>query len=118
MTVPCRFWGYQEPELIPDFMNCIDVLVLPSRREGLPLVSLEAIKCGAGVVASSGVGASEYIGSNNVFDITAPDFAEHISRRAVAMLNGDVPAQTLNKDMTWAETAQLENAIYASHLSR
>ena len=34
------------------------------------------------------------------------------------MLNGDVPAQTLNKDMTWAETAQLENAIYASHLSR
>ena len=99
-------------------MNCIDVLVLPSRREGLPLVSLEAIKCGAGVVASSGVGASEYIGRDNVFDITDPDFTERISRRAVAMLKGEVPPQTLDKEMTWAETAQHENAIYASRLAR
>ena len=118
MTVPCKFWGYQEPEQMPNFMNCVDVLVLPSKREGLPLVSLEAIKCGAGVVASSGLGSCDYIGRDNMFDLESNTFIDDISNRAVAMLNGKVPRQHISDKLSWEETAERENAIYAKCMTQ
>lgn len=60
------FWGNVPPEEMPDILNCVDVLVLPSRNEGLPLVAMEAISCGAEVVGSDVGGISEVIGKDNV----------------------------------------------------
>ncbi len=118
MKVACKFWGYQEPEQIPDFMNCIDVLVLPSKREGLPLVSLEAIKCGAAVVASNGLGSCDYIGKDNVFDLDSPTFIDDISNRAVAILNGEAQPQQISDDLSWEKTAITENTIYAECMAQ
>ncbi len=118
MRVPCKFWGYQEPKLIPVLMNCIDVLVLPSKREGMPLVSIEAIKCGAGVVASNRLGACDYIGRDNVFDPDSPTFVDDISTRAVAMLNGEVQPQKIDGSLSWEETAKKENAFYTQCLEQ
>ena len=54
------FWGESERPL--DLINQSDLLVLPSRREGLPNVMLEAMSCGVCVIASScPVGPSEVI---------------------------------------------------------
>ena len=36
--VKCHFTGKVPPEEIPDLLNCVDLLVLPSSLEGLPLV--------------------------------------------------------------------------------
>lgn len=39
--------GKVQPNNMPDYMNCIDVILLISKKEGLGLVCLEAMKCGA-----------------------------------------------------------------------
>ena len=55
-----EFWGESERPL--DIIRKSDLLVLPSRREGLPNVMLEAMSCGVCVIASScPVGPSEVI---------------------------------------------------------
>ena len=110
LGVQCKFWGAQPADKMPDFMNCIDVLVLPSRNEGLPLVVVEAIACGANVVGSDVGGISEAIGKENVFS-HGEDFINHISDRIVYMLNHHVE-QPLSNVFEWGNTARKEYEIY------
>ena len=109
--VECRFWGLVPPEEIPSMLNCVDVLVLPSSLEGLPLVLLEAMQCGALAVSSDVVGCPEAVGRENAFDVSDPHFIELFAARAVRMLEGHV-AQTIPATMNWPATAAREAAIY------
>lgn len=52
------FAGFQPRHII---FSCVDILVLPSRSEGLPSVLIEALSFGIGVVASDIAGAREII---------------------------------------------------------
>lgn len=108
--VECVFWGGQPAEKMPGFMNCIDILVLPSRNEGLPLVAVEAIACGANVVGSDVGGISEAIGKDNVFP-HGDGFVERISERISYMLSHKVE-QPLSDDFEWTNTAKKEFKIY------
>lgn len=113
--VDCTMWGYQSPESIPDFLNCTSVLVLPSSLEGLPLVVIEALQCGANVVASDVVGTAEAIGKENAFDINDPQFVSLVAARAVQMLCGEV-RQQLPPHISWEATARKELVIYQETL--
>lgn len=113
--VPCTMWGYQPPESIPGFLNCTSVLMLPSSLEGLPLVVIEALQCGAQVVASDVVGTAEAIGKDNAIDIHDPHFVERVAARAVQMLRGEV-SQQLPPHISWEATARKELAIYQEAL--
>lgn len=115
-NVECKLWGNQPSETIPDFMNAIDVLVLPSKNEGLPLVTVEALACGANVVGSNVGGIAEVIGRENVFDLN-DSFVENISKRIVKMLDSEI-AQTLSEDFDWNVTAKKENEIYLRYLDK
>ena len=108
--IDCRTWGMQPLDIMPQLMNCIDVLVLPSKFEGLPLVTLEALQCGANVVASNVVGTAEGIGRENAIDIDE-HFLENFTDRAIEMLQGKVQ-QSLPPHISWESTAQKENDIY------
>ena len=108
--VHCIFWGGQPADEMPKFMNCIDVLVLPSRNEGLPLVVVEAIACGANVVGSDVGGTAEAIGNENVF-LHGSSFINEISKRIVYMLNHKVE-QKLDSAFEWENTAQKELSVY------
>ena len=104
--VKCTFLGNVEAEDMPALMNCVDVLVLPSVNEGLPLVCTEALSCGANVVGSDVGGIAEVIGKDNVVPLGegfAPQFAEKI----VVMMN-DKPLQTVPDDISWAKTSARE----------
>lgn len=114
--IKCEFWGAQPVDRMPDFMNCIDILVLPSRNEGLPLVVVEAIACGANVVGSDVGGISEAIGKENVFP-HGDDFVEVISDRIVYMLNNHVE-QPLSDVFEWENTAKKEYDIYKKLLNQ
>jgi len=49
----CRFVGNLPNDQVPEWINASDVLVLPTRSEGTPVVLMEALSCGVPVVASS-----------------------------------------------------------------
>jgi teichuronic acid biosynthesis glycosyltransferase TuaC len=112
------FFGNQIPSSIPDLMNCIDVLVLPSFTEGLPLVVLEALACGCQVYGSRVGGIPEVIGIENTFNLDH-DFETNIS---VAIL--DYLSKYLAKSVeidsqkfSWSSTASIEMSEIKQYLS-
>ena len=119
MDFNISFWGNVLSEEMPAVMNSIDVLVLPSLNEGLPLVCAEAISCGAKVVGSDVGGIPEVVGHDNVVPL-GDSFVKDIADKIVSMLNGQSPVQTLPSEISWSRTASLELSIMQScqHLTR
>lgn len=111
-TIDVRFWGNVRADEMPSVMNCIDVMVLPSHNEGLPLVCAEALRSGAGVVGSDVGGVSEVIGSANVV-LPGEGFTENMASKVVEMLDSR-QSQTIPESMNWMITASRELSIILS----
>jgi glycosyltransferase involved in cell wall biosynthesis len=105
-AVDVTFTGNVDAEEMPALMNCVDVLVLPSLNEGLPLVCAEALRCGANVVGSDVGGIAEVIGRENVVPL-GDDFVPVMAEKIVAMLN-DRPVQSVPEEISWAKTTVRE----------
>lgn len=112
----CHFTGKVPPEEIPDLLNCVDLLVLPSSLEGLPLVVIEALSCGAHVVATNVIGTAEAVGRENAIDL-GDNFVERFTTRAVELLRGGIDQQ-LPAKVSWTATAAKENRIYHQYLDK
>ena len=112
--IKCHFTGKVPPEEMPDLLNCVDLLVLPSSLEGLPLVVIEALSCGAHVVATNVIGTAEAVGRENAIDL-GDNFVDRFTDRAVLLLQG-VIKQELPPEVSWKETAIKENKIYKEFL--
>ena len=93
-------FGNIDHKQMPDIFNMIDILVLPSLNEGLPLVLLEAQACGAAAVGSNVGGISEAIGIENTFDLN-DEFVTNISNRIIRIINDGCPAPSLADDFSW-----------------
>ena len=114
--VDCLFTGKVPPDEIPDLLNCVDLLVLPSSLEGLPLVVIEALSCGAHVVATNVIGTAEAVGRENAIDL-GDNFVDRFSTRAVQLLQGGID-QALPPEVSWTATAVKENRIYHQYLDK
>ena len=112
-----KMFGKVEPEKIPELMNCLDVLVLPSLNEGLPLVTLEALACGVNVVGSNVGGISESIGKENVFDLD-DDFVENISNRIIEIIESSENPKPLSEEFSWNKAIEKEVGMYKSILDK
>lgn len=112
--INCVFWGKIDLLEMPSLMNCIDVLVLPSKKESFGLVLLEAIACGANAVGSNTGGIPEVIGDDNVFDLS-DSFVDKTSSRVVEMLKGNVK-QEVGPFFNWDMTAIKEMSFYKKAL--
>lgn len=61
------YWGrINDRKKLAQIIASTDVLVLPSRREGLPNVILEAMSCGIPVIASNLPGCTDYVVKDGV----------------------------------------------------
>lgn len=114
--IKCKFWKNQPLDIMPILMNCIDVLVLPSLNEGLPLVVLEALKCGVNVVGSNRGGIKEILNPDDSFDINNL-FIDKISDRIVYYLSHNID-QKLSDEFDWEKSALKESSIYSISLGR
>lgn len=115
MGLSCRMFGKVMPKEMPALYNCIDVVVLPSKVEAISLVAIEAIQSGANVVASHVVGTSEAVGAENTVPFDSK-FIENMSNRVAKMLSQKIDQQ-LPKELSWANTARIENDIYCKTLN-
>lgn len=70
--------GKVQPNRMPDYMNCVDALLLISKKEGLGLVCLEAMKCGARAFGSMAGGIPEVVGYDHCA-VLNDAFAENLS---------------------------------------
>ena len=114
------FWGNVEVGRMAALMHCIDLLILPSRNEGLPLVTLEALSCGASVLGSEVGGIPEVIGKDFCvpFDVngygqpdyTGDSFAEKMAQKAVRQLFYP-QEQPLDSKFSWKHAAETEIAV-------
>lgn len=105
-------WGNARPEAMPLIMNCADVVVMPSRNEGSPLVCAEALRCGAAVVGASVCGIKDILDRDHLVDY-GPDFCDGFSAKVVASLT-DGKVQKLPSFLDWTKTAQKEAAFLKS----
>lgn len=108
---PVTFLGNVPSEDMPSLMNCIDVLVLPSLNEGLPLVCAEALRCGANVVGSDVGGVAEVIGRDNVVP-HGRDFEQQMAEKIADVLSvrmdGREYSQHIPSAISWSKTAAVE----------
>ena len=108
--VYCKLWGNQPVEQMPLLLNCVDILILPSKNEGLPLIVVEAIQCGANVVASDVGGIKEAIGIDNVVAL-GENFVQRFSEKVVDILEGDSPLPKISDEFDWQTTSDKEIEI-------
>ena len=104
------------PKRMPALYNCMDLIILPSKNEGLPLVCVEALACGTPMDASRVGGISEVIGVENTFELDGK-FVEDISIRCVQILNENVVV-CLPEQFDWRKTAKLESEILGDILNK
>lgn len=107
-----RLFGNVAPSLMPDIMNCIDVLVAPSLNEGIPLVLQEIRACGGFGVGSKIGGIPEAVGDKNCFDL-GHDFEKNISERIIEIIKNDEHMEPLSDEYSWESAVKKELNILA-----
>jgi glycosyltransferase involved in cell wall biosynthesis len=80
-----RFIGKVPHHSLADWYRAADLMVLPSRSEGMPNVLLESLACGTGFVASH-VGSIAELSSDPERELVPPGNAVALASRLVARL--------------------------------
>ncbi len=110
---------------VPQLLKAADVLVLPSRWEGLPNVVLEAFAAGIPVVASAVEGISELIADRKTGLVVPSRDADELASRIVEVLTDrplkfalEQSAQTLVlKRFTWDANCKVYQELYENLLA-
>lgn len=108
--IPVHFHGRLDKNEMADFYNAIDMMVLPSFNEGLPLVVVEARACGVEVVASRVGGIAEVIGIENTVSIDE-DFSKNMAEKCLERYAFPTSG-SLDKRFDWNQIALLESKTY------
>lgn len=119
------FRGYQDAESLKAAYSGIDVLALPSRREGLPMAVLEACAMGVSVAAYSVGGVPEIIAHGQNGLLAQPGNMGELAGRIVAIrqdeglgarLGSQARAVIVERFSVQAQVRQLE-AVYEAFLN-
>ncbi len=88
-----RFLGFRED--VPALLQAMDIFVLPSLSEGLPLSALEAMASGKPVVATRVGGVPEVVADSETGFLVAPEDADGLAEKLVCLLKAPFLAQQL-----------------------
>lgn len=104
-----KIWGNQPADRMPEYINCMNLIVLPSLNEGLPLISVESLACGVPMVGSRVGGIAESIGTENTVEL-GENFSEDFAKLIVEQLDNCKPV-TVGEDFSWTRTGEKEKQI-------
>lgn len=107
-----RLWGNQPSSEIPAIINCMDMVVLPSFNEGLPLVSLETLACGIPMVGSRVGGIPEAIGEENTVELNC-QFVDNMANLIINRLHNSLSVN-VKDDFSWEFSGKKEYEIIKS----
>jgi glycosyltransferase involved in cell wall biosynthesis len=82
---------------IPQFLQSIDVFVLPSLSEGLPLSVLEAMAAGKPVIATNVGGVSEVVQDQRTGFVVPPKDPETMANRILQVMADQAMAERLGR---------------------
>lgn len=110
------FTGNQEVHMVRNLMNTMDVMIIPSRREGFGCVITEANACGVAVVGSDAGGIPEAIGIKENIVSSGEDFERRFAKRVVEVANSKNDREALSKYMidnfSWDKIIEDEASFY------
>jgi len=119
LNIKVKFTGIVPPSHIPNYINAMDVLILPSRKEGFGCVVLEAQACGVPVVGSNCGGIPEVIAEGGVIVPDGDGFETRFAKAVVDTLNHNWDRTALRNmaiKMDWKNTVNKEIDIYNLHI--
>lgn len=115
------FTGLIDPGKVMLWLNILDVLILPSRREGFGNIIIEAQACGCPVVGSNVGGIPEALGDGGIVVDVGESFEEDFVNAVVNLLENPIPAAMLRKramQYDWDVTVKKEIDVYYEILAR
>ncbi|UOK60011.1 glycosyltransferase family 4 protein [Bacillus sp. OVS6] len=119
MNANVLFTGKVPPHEIISYLGIMDVLILPSRQEGLGSVLLESQACGIPVIGSSNGGIPEAIIDKNNIIKDNEFFERKIAEKIVSILNNKYSVNLLNSlidKFDWDKNSSKELQIYSEVL--
>jgi glycosyltransferase involved in cell wall biosynthesis len=90
-----RFLGARAE--IPELLNAMDIFVLPSLSEGLPMSVLEAMGCGLPVVATRVGGIPEVVVDGQTGLLVASEDAQQLARALETLVQQEDTRMTLGQ---------------------
>ncbi|GAB4428583.1 MAG: glycosyltransferase [Chloroflexi bacterium OHK40] len=120
-----RFLGAQPQQLLPAYLAAADVVAVPSHYESFGMVALEALACGAVVVASHAGGLALTIEDERSGLLFPPDDHEALAAQIARVLDDEALAARLRAgalrratEYGWGNVARRIVALYEDLLDR
>lgn len=107
--------GGRSHDEIPLWMNACDLFVLPSLREGLPVVNIEAMSCGKPVVATCNGGSEEVVTSEELGYLVEPGNSRELAERMLVALDKEWESDRIRKcaeRFTWEDISREIVKVY------
>jgi glycosyltransferase involved in cell wall biosynthesis len=119
-NLPVTFAGKVNPSEIPQIMQAFDLLILPSRNEGLPMVLIEALALGTKALGADVGGIKEVLGEGYVVADGA-DFEHRFAQKAMEVLKSkQIPAldEKFMNDTVKSDEFDIYNCLLKTKNSR
>ncbi len=115
-----RFTGSVSHKKVAEYMNLMDIMILPSRNEGFGCVVLEARACGVPVVASDVGGIPEALGNGGILvNSDVENFEKTFATEVLKLLISNpevIEERNIIKKYTWDEIVRREAELYYNSL--
>jgi teichuronic acid biosynthesis glycosyltransferase TuaC len=107
--------GNVHPDDVPHHINNMDVMILPSLREGFPCVVMESFACGVPVVGSNNGGIPEAVGDCGILVDDGEEFEKRFGDAVLKMLDLNADKSRMldrAQSFSWSNLVKKEISVY------